>query len=230
LSKGAKKKPTLPIYAIGAVWLLYSLKYPVNSIGRLVWVIVLSLMGFFIVKALAGEKTETAEEKAKENIVTKPAEPAKETPKYAPEVQAVVDEGKKAHDELQRLYESIPDLAVKKKVREIMDVSDKIANDAIDDPGDVPQIKKFQDYYLPTTIKLLNAYDRMGAQGVEGENISGTMQSINEMLDTAIVAYKKMLDSLFANQAMDIETDIDVMNTLLKREGLTSAEDGGLKL
>ena len=41
------------------------------------------------------------------------------------------------------------------------------------------------------------------------------------MLDTAIAAYRKLLDSLFANQAMDIETDISVMNTLLKREGLS---------
>ena len=85
------------------------------------------------------------------------------------------------------------------------------------------QIKKFLDYYLPTTIKLLNAYDRMGAQGIEGENISGTMKSINEMLDTAIAAYHKLLDSLFANQALDVETDIEVMNTLLKREGLSGS-------
>ena len=151
---------------------------------------------------------------------------AKPEPKYSPEVQAVVDEGKKAQTELQHLYECIPDLAVKRKIVEIMDVSDKIVRDAIADPSDVPQIKKFLDYYLPTTIKLLNAYDRMGAQGIEGEHISGTMQSINEMLDTAIAAYKKLLDNLFANQAMDIETDIDVMNTLLKREGLAGGEGG----
>ena len=112
---------------------------------------------------------------------------------------------------------------MKRKIRDIMEVSDKIIEDAIDDPSDVPQIKKFLDYYLPTTIKLLNAYDRMGAQGIEGEHITGTMKSINEMLDTAIEAYHKLLDSLFANQALDVETDIEVMNTLLKREGLSGS-------
>ncbi len=66
----------------------------------------------------------------------------------------------------------------------------------------------------------------MGAQGIEGDNISGTMQSIEEMLDTAIAAYKKLLDSLFANQALDVETDIEVMNTLLKREGLAEGSVG----
>ena len=151
---------------------------------------------------------------------------AKAEPKYSPEVQAVVDEGARAHSQLEHLYATIPNLSVKGKIRELINVSDKIIEDAVNDPSDVPQIKKFLDYYLPTTIKLLNAYDRMGAQGIEGENISGTMHSIEEMLDTAVAAYKKLLDSLFANQALDVETDIEVMNTLLKREGLAEGSVG----
>ena len=153
-----------------------------------------------------------------------PRPAAAKQPTYPPEVQAVVDEGKRAHTELEHLYATIPNLEVKSKIRELINVSDKIIEDAVSAPSDVPQIKKFLDYYLPTTIKLLNAYDRMGSQGIEGANISGTMQSIEEMLDTAVAAYKKLLDSLFANQALDVETDIEVMNTLLKREGLA---DGG---
>ena len=155
-----------------------------------------------------------------------PKQPAQKKPSYPPEVQAVVDEGQRAHAELEHLYATIPNLTVKGKIRELINVSDKIIEDAVNDPNDVPQIKKFLDYYLPTTIKLLNAYDRMGAQGIEGNNISGTMQSIEEMLDTAVGAYKKLLDSLFANQALDVETDIEVMNTLLKREGLAEGSVG----
>ena len=155
-----------------------------------------------------------------------PKQAAPKKPSYPPEVQSVVDEGERAHRELEHLYATIPNLSVKSKIRELINVSDKIIEDAVNDPSDVPQIKKFLDYYLPTTIKLLNAYDRMGAQGIEGANISGTMQSIEEMLDTAVAAYKKLLDSLFANQALDVETDIQVMNTLLKREGLAEGSVG----
>ena len=111
-------------------------------------------------------------------------QPVKKEPVYPPEVQAVVNEGQRAHRELEHLYATIPDLAVKAKIRELIDISDKIMEDAKADPSDVPQIKKFQEYYLPTTIKLLNAYDRMGAQGIQGESISGPLQSIEEMLDT----------------------------------------------
>ena len=67
-----------------------------------------------------------------------------------------------------RLYMSIKDTDVRGKINEIMRVTDKIVQDAISDPSDIPQIKKFMNYYLPTTIKLLNAYDRMGAQAPRG--------------------------------------------------------------
>ena len=69
----------------------------------------------------------------------------------------------------------------------------------------------------------------MSAQGIEGENLDKSMKNINEMLDAAIVAYKKRLDSLFANQALDIETDIEVMNTMLAREGLSGGSDFKIK-
>ena len=66
----------------------------------------------------------------------------------------------------------------------------------------------------------LYAYDRMNAQEYAGENITGSMERIEEMLDTTIAAYKKQLDALFANQAADIQMDIDTMNAMLAREGL----------
>ncbi len=159
----------------------------------------------------------------------KPGEKATEAPvkkkSYGPEIDPIVEEGNRALSEMGRLYMSIKDPDVRVKINEIMRVTDKIVQDAIADPSDIPKIRKFMNYYLPTTIKLLNAYDRMDSQGIEGENIGKTMNSINEMLDAAIVAYKKQLDSLFANQALDIETDIAVMNAMLDREGLSDRKD-----
>lgn len=216
-----KKGHVSPIYAIAVVWLLLSLTGPIYAVGRIIFAVLLSVAAFFAVAAIANYMDKRRGDSPEEE--EKPEEKTEEEKKYSPEVQAIIDEGKRAQSELGRLYASIPELAVKRKIRDIMEVADKIIEDAIEDPSDVPQIKKFLDYYLPTTIKLLNAYDRMGAQGIEGENITGTMKNIEEMLDTAIEAYHKLLDSLFANQALDIETDIEVMNTLLKREGLSGS-------
>lgn len=153
--------------------------------------------------------------------VKKPAEVKKpEKKSYGPKVDPIIEEGNKALSEMGRLYSSIKDMSVREKINEIMRITDKIMQDAIEDESDIPQIKKFFSYYLPTTIKLLNAYDRMDAAGVESANVEKTITSIDEMLDVAIEAYKKRLDSLFANQALDIETDIEVMNQMLSREGL----------
>ena len=163
-----------------------------------------------------------AQPKAQAAAKAAPSAPKKS---YGPEVDPIVQEGNRALSEMGRLYLSIKDPEVRVKINEIMRITDKIVQDAIQDPEDIPQIKKFMNYYLPTTIKLLNAYDRMSAQGIEGENLDKSMKSINDMLDAAIVAYKKRLDSLFANQALDIETDIEVMNTMLAREGLTENKD-----
>lgn len=214
--RGKKKTRVSPIYTVALVWLVLSLLFPPYGTGRIVLFALVSVGAFFGVRAFVkGKYGEEAEEAEPE-----PAKEPEPAVSRGAQVDAIIAEGKTAQRELGRLYASIGDLEVKKKIRDIMEVSDKIIQDAIDDPSDVPQIKKFLDYYLPTTIKLLNTYDRMGSQGIEGENISGTMSSIEEMLDTAISAYKKLLDGLFANQAMDIETDIEVMNTMLRREGL----------
>lgn len=157
---------------------------------------------------------------APEPVRAEPPQQAEKKSPYSPEVQAIIDDGKLAMKEMGRLYSSIHKPEIRTRINEIMSVSDKIVRDAIDDPTDVPQIRKFLDYYLPTTIKLLNAYDRMSSQEVSGENITGSMQRIEDMLDTTVTAYEKQLDSLFANQAADIQMDIEIMNGMLAREGL----------
>ena len=168
-------------------------------------------------EAIPVQYTEVAPEPEKPAA---PEAPAEEPSPYSPEVQAIIKEGRMALKEMGRLYASIPNPEIRSRINELMSVSDKIVRDAIDDSADVPQIRKFLDYYLPTTIRLLNAYDRMNAQEFAGENITGSMERIEEMLDTTIVAYKKQLDALFANQAADIQMDIDTMNAMLAREGL----------
>ena len=212
-----------------------------------VWGLLLALaagLGVAYLVGRASAKKEAAQEAAKKETAAR--QEVKEAPKkttyqqvqeqikqetapkkksYGPKVDPIVEEGNKALAEMGRLYMSIQDPELRGKINEIMRITDKIVQDAINDPSDIPQIKKFMNYYLPTTIKLLNAYDRMSAQGIEGENLDKSMKNINEMLDDAIEAYKKMLDSLFANQALDIETEIDVMNQMLAREGLSGDKD-----
>ena len=210
-----------PIYSFGAAWVAFSFIFPPYRVWGLLATAVSSLAVSLLVKAISSKKRR---KKALKQEKPEEAEAAPE-PQYPPEAEAILKEGRTALKEMGRIYSSIEDPEIKEKINEIMRITDKITQDAVEDPSDIPQIKKFMNYYLPTTIKLLNTYDRMSAQGIEGENLGKSMQSINEMLDEAIAAFKKRLDSLFANQALDIETDIKVMNTMLAREGLSGEKD-----
>lgn len=210
-----KVKSAGPIYSAAVTWLIYSLFFPLYSLSHFLMAAAVTILVWYISTKIFKPKTIYVEEPAPE------PEPA---PSYGEEIDAIIKEGELAISEMTRLRESIGEPRIQKKIDELMRISDKIVQDAIHDPSDVPQIRKFLSYYLPTTIKLLNAYDRMSDQGIEGENISGTMKSIDAMLDTAVAAYEKQLDSLFANQAIDIETDITVMNSMLAREGLAGKD------
>lgn len=217
-----------PIYGFSLTWLFLSLLLPLYRI----WAILLTALLSYAVFSLIAKSSKKKQDKAIEAELKKDTsakEPKTEKKSYGPEIDPIIEEGNRALSEMGRLYLSIKDTDVRMKINEIMRITDKITQDAIEDPADIPQIKKFMNYYLPTTIKLLNAYDRMSAQGIEGENLDKSMKSINEMLDAAIEAYKKRLDSLFENQALDIETDIKVLNTMLAREGLSGSKDFDLQ-
>ena len=220
-----KRRSAGPIYVFAGVWLLSQIASNSTGLGGLLISAGISLLAavgvgyLFEKKRQKQDEEEAAAASAEEERLA--AEKAKEeNSPYSPEVQAIIREGRVALKEMGRLYSSITDPNIRSKINELMSVSDKIVRDAIDDPSDVPQIRKFLDYYLPTTIKLLNAYDRMSSQEISGSNITGSMQRIEDMLDTAIDAYKRQLDALFANQAADIQMDIEVMNGMLAREGL----------
>lgn len=231
MSRNRKRRSGVgAIYSFAAVWLVMAFILPLYRVWGLAITIGLSALVAYLVGKRSAKKEMKAEaeeqqEQAAAAAAQKAAEEQQSAKSFGPEVDAILKEGNRALGEMGRLYMSIKDPEVRKKINEIMRITDKIAQDAIEDPSDIPQIKKFMNYYLPTTIKLLNAYDRMSSQGIEGENLDKSMKNINEMLDTAIEAYKKRLDSLFANQALDIESDIEVMNTMLEREGLAGEKD-----
>lgn len=222
--KGNRRFKLAPLYGFGLSFAGLAAALPMQKL----WAILLTAAVSGLIAFLLGRSSAKKEQKKQQEELKKAQEQAKAAaPKksYGPEIDPIIAEGNRALSEMGRLYMSIKDVEVRKKINEIMRITDKITQDAIADPSDIPQIKKFMNYYLPTTIKLLNAYDRMSSQGIEGETLDRSMKNINEMLDQAIVAYKKRLDSLFENQALDIETDIEVMNTMLAREGLSGGKD-----
>ena len=145
-------------------------------------------------------------------------------PEKQPEKQTDMperDQYMKILDELRRVNDAIPDEEMSDKISRLEAVSAKIFEQAKSDPDKLPQMRKFMDYYLPTSLKLLNTYAELDNQGVEGENISESKRRIEQTMDTLVKAFENQLDRLFASDALDVSTDIDVMQNMLRADGLT---------
>ncbi len=145
-------------------------------------------------------------------------------PEKQPEKQTDMperDQYQKILDELRRVNDAIPDEEMSDKISRLEAVSAKIFEQAKSDPDKLPQMRKFMDYYLPTSLKLLNTYAELDKQGIEGENISESKHRIEQTMDTLVKAFETQLDKLFASDALDVSTDIDVMENMLRADGLT---------
>lgn len=142
----------------------------------------------------------------------------------SPEVQKVVEQGDMYVQKIRECNEAIPGEEISAKIYRIELIVDKIFDRVEQNPGSIPDVRKMMEYYLPTTIKLLEAYAQMDAQPVKGENIQTAKKEIEATLDTLNVAFEKLLDSLFQKDAWDVSADISVLNTMLAQEGLK--EDG----
>lgn len=230
------KRSVLPVYLIGVTWLVYAAVFPLRAPVHYVSCAVLSAVIFAAAKAVFPDQHfnmpgETEKPSAPKAEQAKEKEKAKE-PALPPEIAKLVQERDRALAEMRRLNDNIPDEKISRQIDHLEEVTRKIIGQVVDDPQKLPQIRRFLDYYLPTTLKILNAYDRMGAVGISGENIDTTKSKVETMMDTVCQAFDKQLDALFGAEALDISTDITVMENLLAREGLggktaASSKDDG---
>lgn len=148
---------------------------------------------------------------------------------HTPQVQEVLDKGDAFLAQIRKCNDDIPGEEISRKISHMENIVEKIFDRAEEHPEIVPDLKKMMDYYLPMTVKLLNAYADMDAQPIQGETILASKREIEETLDTLNVAFEKLLDSVFKDTALDVSSDISVLNTLLAQEGLTDDELTKLK-
>ena len=125
--------------------------------------------------------------------------------------------------ELRALNDSIIDAAISEKIDRIEEVTAMIFRIVEDNPEKLPQIRRFMNYYLPTTIKLLGSYATLEKQGITGENISAAKENISRVLEMLATGFEQQLDQLFMSDALDIAADINVLENLMQQDGLTAS-------
>ena len=207
-----KQRSVLPVYLVGAVWVVGAVFFNVNQAAGYVRLALISALVYLIAYAIFPNKMVEVE--------LPDPKPKEEKPKD-PELATLQTERDRAVEELKRLNENITDPVISGQLDHIQATTEKIFAFVLDHPEKKGQIRRFQDYYLPTTIKLLNAYDRMDNLGVSGANIDASKGRVEQMLTTVEQAYDKQLDALFQDEAMDISADVTVLEQMMAQEGLT---------
>ena len=221
-----RRKPVSPIYAVVVLWLLWPFILPLFQLLHYAFLITAAVILYNIVNTIAKAKAD-----AKPQQEQQPQKPVQEEKSSGnEEVDKLIKERNLTISELRRLNYNIENEKISAWIDDIENTTTKIFDVVIAHPDKLPQISKFLNYYLPTTMKLLNTYDRMGSQGVSGENISGTMKKVEETLEMVVKAFHKQLDTLFAGEALDVNADIAVMENLMKTEGLAEDEINQIKL
>lgn len=128
--------------------------------------------------------------------------------------------GRKYLAQMEQLCRLIDDESIRGKVDHIRLLSEKIFEQVEQNPRQQNSIRKFTSYYLPTTVKLLRVYTEVDDQPVEGVNTDTIRSDIPGILDTLAGAYENLLDSLYADMALDVSAEITVLKDMLAQEGL----------
>lgn len=144
--------------------------------------------------------------------------------RLSPEVQKIVQAGDEYVRRIKAANDAIPGEVISAKISRMELLVDRIFDRVEQNPDSVNDMRRMMDYYLPTTMKLLEAYEELDVQPVQGENIISSKKEIEDTIDTLNIAFEKLLDSLFQDTAWDVSSDISVLHTMLAQEGLT--EDG----
>jgi hypothetical protein len=220
--KKLKKQPSVvPVYLFAATWAVGGFIVRVHKPLGFVVLAAVSIAVFLVANAIWKPRkiVVQVEDKPKKEPVQeeKPEEPPVQED---PEVVALRQERDRAISEMRRLNDNIKDPVISQQIDHIEATTGKIFAYVMERPEKKNQIRRFLNYYLPTTMKLLDAYDRMGEAGVSGKNVDGAKGKISELMATIVTAFDHQLDALYADEALDIDAEITVLKNVLTGDGL----------
>lgn len=141
--------------------------------------------------------------------------------RLTPEQRAFVARGRDYVRQMDELNAAIDDAAVSERITAIQEVVGRILARAEEEPAVIAGLDRLTAYYLPTTVKLLDAYDRLEEEPIQGENISSSRSEIEHTLEVLHSAFEKLFDDTYQDLSLDVSADISVLHAMLAQEGLT---------
>ena len=229
MGKQKKKKSVVPTYVFGITWLLCVIVF---DWGLFKCLLVASVVSWLVKKAIKNRKVD---EEPKVQVTREPEKKSEPKPEVKeelkskstgnPELDAVIRQGRTSVKRIQELNDDIPDYKISAQLKQIEILTASIIDQVERKPDKLKEVRQFMNYYLPTTIKLLEQYVQLQNVGMKGENITAGMQQIEDLLDKVIIAFQKQLDGMFERDVVDITADIQVMEQMMAAQGLTEQND-----
>ena len=206
------------ILAFGISFALYSALFKPHSIGG--FALAFALCGFLgaIIRIMAQGLDLSTPEKTPESLQKV------ETDTGNPEVDELLKKGREMIAEIRRENDLIPDSSLSDKLDRLENQCAEIFRAVYDKPHKVSQIRKFMEYYLPTTLKMVKGYRMLDERGVNGADAVAARNRIDDALLVVLQGCEKMLDKLYQDDVLDLTTDIDVLEQMLRRDGLTESD------
>ena len=208
MSKWQEKRvrPVLPLYLAALVWPVASLIFPPYKLGNLVLIAALSAALYLVGRRLC------------------PVRVVRTQLPYATgseDVDAMLTGIAANLDALHTLNEAIPDTQLSRAMDRMEKAGRSIVSVVEGAPDKARQIDRFARYYLPEVVKLMSAYANLERNGVKGENADQIVTELRRNAETTATAFENQLDALYSAEAMDISTDIEVLDSILKSQNLT---------
>lgn len=203
--------------AFGAAFAGYALLFPLYRLSDYLLAAGVSVLLAKVISIMAqGPDLRSAEEKKRD------AEPLPVTGDA--QLDELFRKGQEMLDAIHRENDAIPDEALSGQMDELSRLVREIFRTVADKPQKAPQIRRFMDYYLPTTLKMLTNYRLMDERGVTGQEAQRVRSQIHEALAVVVTACEKQLNTLYRDDYLDVSTDIDVLQQMLRRDGLVETD------
>lgn len=197
-------RSAIPIYIAAAIWLLYGLALPLYKLPHILMAAGLSVVAYLVAgKFFPGRRVETS-------LSTGDSQTDQELQTSLADLE-----------KLRQANRDIASSEISSRLDRMEKAGKAILAAVAEKPQRAGQVRKFMKYYLPTTAKLLEQYKTLSGVGVDGQHIEKALSSVESSLEMIASAFEKQLDMLYRDEAMDMTSDVQVLETMMAGDGLT---------
>lgn len=210
-----KVRPVLPVYLFAASWVVCGLILPLYTLWGLVMTLAISMAVYLAATAFMPPKTVLVP------ALQKPFDTGEE------QLDQALEQARDQLRQLAALNAQIPGQGISSQISRMERAGGAILDEVAKQPAKARQIRRFLNYYLPTAVKVISSYAHMAETGAAGQNAQTLKSDVEQNAQTIAAAFEKQLDSLFASEMLDITSDLDVLEHMMKGDGLAGDPPGG---